>query len=137
MPRMSRSVLVGTLLVASLLANVLLGAKLAVRDEKAPLVDARLIGSWLSKAPNGYRVIFLSSGEVVVAKYGTPYGGAGKWAAERGELSVRWSIDEDDETLRDERCRYSISADGSLLELSRGVFSVAEFKTLSRAAGKP
>jgi len=105
------------------------------KDAQPPILDDRLVGTWLSTDYVGYRVIFLFSGEFVVTSYGRPSLTVNRWQAQNGHL--RLNVNDDDCGERVERdVTYSLSPDGKRLTVSHDAFGV-NAKHFVRAMAKP
>jgi hypothetical protein len=99
-----------------------------------PVVDRRLVGTWLSSDYHGYRLILMDSGTFVVTRYGWPGYGAETWSAQNGNMHLILFGDHGERGERD--VTYSLSPDGQRLTISHDVFGV-NAKEYVRATNKP
>lgn len=125
------------LLVLSLAANVFLFWRQRLAVSPLPLGDSRLVGSWKSRDPAGYRVVFLSSGQFVVTNFGTPYGPAGKWCVQDHDLVIEWAMDEEGGPVSSQKTSFKLLDGNTKLELAKALFSSSDAKTYYRASGEP
>jgi hypothetical protein len=99
-----------------------------------PIVDSRLIGTWLSSDVPGYRLVFMRSGDFVVTYYGLPRYGAETWSAQNGHMRLN-VMGEHGEALEFD-LTYTLSQDGQRMSLSKAEFGVSS-KEYVRAMTKP
>lgn len=99
-----------------------------------PVVDRRLVGTWLSSDYHGYRLILMDSGTFAVTYYGSPRYGAETWSAQNGNMHLIMFGDHGERGERD--VTYSLSPDGQRLTVSHDVFGV-NAKQFVRAMTKP
>jgi hypothetical protein len=99
-----------------------------------PIVDERLVGTWLSTDHHGYRLIFVRSGEFIVTSYGRPITGAEKWSAENGRM--RLYVHDEHGSEQNFHLTYSLTEDGKKLSLSRSEFGILA-KEYVRSMDKP
>lgn len=103
-------------------------------QDDLPVVDRRLVGTWLSSDYHGYRLILMDSGDFVVTYYGWPRYGAETWSAQDGHMHLN-VMGEHGEALEQD-LTYALSQDGQRMTLSHDVFGV-NGKEYVRAMTKP
>lgn len=129
------SILLGILLLASMSANLMLAMRQRKAVAKARKLDNRLMASWKSVSPPGYRLIFDGSGQFVLTDYGMPLG-IGTWSVDSGRLIVLWEIDEDEVSFEPQSTSYDISKDGRKLQFAKAIVT-GDAKAFTRANGFP
>lgn len=127
---------IGILLIFSVSFNIVLVSQRLFPHVAKTALDYRLVGTWKSRNPHGYRVVFLHSGEFIVTNYGTPYGRPGSWSARDGKLTILWGFDEEGEVGAPKTTTVSFRESDTVLELGDDLFSPSA-TTFVRASGEP